>query len=340
MYGLSWFSFLSQLLRWGVYTSCFVKCTWGDASGRCNEVCLLCSVFPHGDYKGMLQEGARKCIVYLTTKEDVEEFYAIFTRVADQYFGIGPGLYCSAILAEDAKEDRADRLKKFSNATDFAVLLSIRILNEAIDLCACDSVFFASPCHSKITCVQRVCWSVRKDPSNPAKIAKVFVWSDVLEDTMDFVSSMKELDQDFSSKVQVISRRYCTASHHKVVQLATATADFVRFCIEVREYVRSSPGLARSPQQQAERYVAFVKQFGKHPSQQSNDSDERGCAIWAYNYRQALNGRNQCRVYAVVNAYLDAEVPGWNDLKVLAALKRAAELVEWVEASGRLPEHK
>ena len=81
--------------------------------------------------KGMLEYGARKCIVYLTTKEEVKEFYAVFTRVADQYFGIGPGLYCSAILADDAKEDRADRLNNFSQAADFAVLLSIKILNEA-----------------------------------------------------------------------------------------------------------------------------------------------------------------------------------------------------------------
>ena len=54
MYGLICFSFLRQLLRWEVYKSCFLKWAWGDAQhvvpGRCSEVCLLCSVFPHGDF--------------------------------------------------------------------------------------------------------------------------------------------------------------------------------------------------------------------------------------------------------------------------------------------------
>ena len=43
------------------------------------------------------------------------------------------------------------------------------------------------------------------------------------------------------------------------------------------------------------------------------------------------------RVCPKVNRYLDAEVPGWKDLKVLAALKKAEELVTWMETNHRLP---
>ena len=159
-----------------------------------------------------------------------------------------------------------------------------------------------------------------------------------MEDTLEFISAMKEVDMEFSSKVQVISRRYCKVDKQKAEELKSATAELVRFCIDVKEYVRKRlGGSIKSAQEQAETYVAFVKEFGKHPSQQSKDSNERSCATWAFNYRRALNGHNQCRVCPKVNRYLDAEVPGWKDLKVLAALNKAEELVTWMETNHRLP---
>lgn len=287
--------------------------------------------------KGMLQQGSRKAIVYLTTHEEVKDFHDVFTKVADEYFGIGPGLYCSAILSYDSKETRAARLKAFADAEDFAVLLSAQILDEAIDLPSCDSILFANPCRSKVKCVQRVCRSVRKDPMNPVKVAKVFVWSDTEGDTITFIGAMKEVDPNFHTKIEVISRRYGKIKKKTQKEVEAAGQTLVKCAVEVQEYKRTTDNREAKALENARKYASFVEECDRHPSQQSKNEDERSLAVWAFNYRRGVNGNNQCKVYTSVNSLMDAQAPGWNSLRVMKALESAREVLAFVEEHARFP---
>lgn len=53
--------------------------------------------------------------------------------------------------------------------------------------------------------------------------------------TAEFASSLKEIDPQFSTKIQVISRRYSKADAEKKEELEEATQQLVKCCVEVQE---------------------------------------------------------------------------------------------------------
>jgi len=83
-------------------------------------------------------------------------------------------------------------------------LISVEILNECIDIVECNSVFFSYECKSRIKIIQRMCRAIRKDNTNPYKIARVFIWCNEYNEITDIITNLKEFDYEFSlSKVNI-----------------------------------------------------------------------------------------------------------------------------------------
>ena len=155
---------------------------------------------------GMLETGACKCILYCSTIADCKAMMETLTDVCHNYHGLE--ILCEVITADTGSSQRELAIKTFtSSVARIAVIASVRILNEGIDMPACDSVCFMSTTCSEITAIQRMCRANRKDPANPNKIAQVFIFSPY-DECAGMLASLKHCDPLFETTIRMTSANY------------------------------------------------------------------------------------------------------------------------------------
>lgn len=160
---------------------------------------------------GMFQTGVRKCIGYFRTIDECKDFKEVFEKVMLKYHG----LKCRIDLINQAttKARRNKILAAFDDPKNMGIhlILSVRVLDEAVDLKQCDSEFISYTGDSvrDIRTVQRMMRGCRIDPNNPAKINNLFIWANVNDDkALRVFSLLKSMDPQFSGKIHTISSNY------------------------------------------------------------------------------------------------------------------------------------
>ncbi len=163
---------------------------------------------------GILDTGSRKCIVYLNSIEECNEFKICIDKIMNDYHGLP---YWTDIITSDISHNKRELiLKHFENETDgerpdiIKILLSIRILNEGVDIVKCDSIFIGNVGEhsSDIVTLQRICRANRLDKTNINKIANCFMWCDDWNKTINALQLFKENDYNFHKKIKVIGSNY------------------------------------------------------------------------------------------------------------------------------------
>ena len=187
---------------------------------------------------GMLQRGALKCIVYCATQQECHDFLETFGSVCRDFHGIDP--FTGVITAETPTAERSAVLAAFeSSEARIAVVTSVRILNEGIDVPECDSVLFLSSTTDPITAVQRMCRANRVVWWNPNKKSRVFVFSEK-EKMVETMASLHHNDPNFGSRMRMVSVDY-DAKHTKRVteaisrQLPALVAQVRVRCVTVEQ---------------------------------------------------------------------------------------------------------
>ena len=211
---------------------------------------------------GMLQTGSRRCIVYLRSKEECVAFEARFRQVCEEYHGMR--LWTDTMDHTIDKRRRTEILSAFqadSANHDLFVLMSIRILDEAVDIPRCDSEFitYVGSKTNDIRTVQRLQRGGRLDPRNPTKKNHLFLWADDWSLALNALSLMREEDTQFNKKIRMMSADYDTSQKagvrntvkiqteemEKYVSVNCVTADEVwnKKCDGLEEYVRTEKKL-------------------------------------------------------------------------------------------------
>jgi len=144
--------------------------------------------------RGMLETGSKKCIIYLRNQEEAIQMVTILNKLNEYYF---IDLYSESIISDNSSNSRNEILNKFSTFDGYAILCSVAILDECIDIPQCDSIFISYPSESKIRNIQRLSRANRKDKNNIHKISKVFLWCDEYNEISVFISQLKEFDESF-----------------------------------------------------------------------------------------------------------------------------------------------
>ena len=153
--------------------------------------------------RGMLETGAKKCILYTQTHQEAYDYVKTLTDM-NKYFEID--LSVDTILSDDTKNNRAAKIDKFTRFTGYCILINVQILNECIDIKECDSIFITYPSQSKIRNIQRICRANRKDPNNKQKISKIFLWMNEYDEIVDIITHLKEFDNSFMiDKIKIFS---------------------------------------------------------------------------------------------------------------------------------------
>ena len=147
--------------------------------------------------RGMMNNGSKRCIIYLQTQEECRKMNTILTDIGKNYFGLD--INSNYLISDLGREERKLVLKEFVSKEGYNFICSVDILNECVDIPECDSIFIAYPSKSKIRNIQRVCRANRKDKKNVDKVARIYVWADdYKDDLVDFIGHLKEYDESFT----------------------------------------------------------------------------------------------------------------------------------------------
>ena len=164
-----------------------------------NDLSIKCNFI----MRGMLETGARKCIMYARTHEEAENLKNILITMKE-YFSVD--LYVNTLLSKDNKPSRILKIDEFTNFDGFSILVNVEILNECIDIKSCDSVYITYCSISKIKNIQRICRANRIDTANPHKISKIFLWANEYDECTEIITHLKEFDNSFViQKVNIFS---------------------------------------------------------------------------------------------------------------------------------------
>lgn len=159
-------------------------------------------------FKCLTYHGSKKTIVYCKDKSDLDNLKKSLLKIKDYY--LIDDLFIDEITEstpfskfESKKGTRDYIINKFSTNQSKSILLSIKILDECIDIPSCDSVFLSYVSNSKIRTIQRICRSVRINKNNPFKISKIFFWCNSYEEILESISSLKEYDIELIKKINI-----------------------------------------------------------------------------------------------------------------------------------------
>ena len=214
---------------------------------------------------GMLKTGARRCIAYMRTQQECDEFMPILQDVFENYHGLS--VWTKKVTSSVPHGKRTELLDTFQQEDTeglFRVLTSVRILDEAVDLPKCDSVFISSVGEqsSDIRFFQRCQRSSTLDPHHPMKRNHIFLWADGWESCVNALQYLRESDPAFHKKMRCLNTRYDGGETKERITREKQETDTVRTwstvkCMTLEERMREK-GL---------QLIEWVEENGRVPKQ-------------------------------------------------------------------------
>ena len=153
-------------------------------------------------FKNILYYGLKKIILYLRCQTEVNEFI-IALNTLNRYYNVFYNI--DKITSTDNYINRREKLKIFEEDTiEVQIMLSIKILDECIDIPSCDSIFITYETPTKIRTIQRISRALRYKNN---KCATILLWCNLYDNLHTTLSSIKEYDPDLKHKINIINRK-------------------------------------------------------------------------------------------------------------------------------------
>ena len=284
---------------------------------------------------GMLKTGARRCIAYMRTQQECDEFMPILQDVFENYHGLS--VWTEKVTSSVSHRKRTEFLDTFQQEDTeglFRVLTSVRILDEAVDLPKCDSVFISSVGEqsSDIRFFQRCQRSSTIDPRHPMKRNHIFLWADGWESCVNALQYLRESDPAFHKKMRCLNTRYDGGETKERIAREKQETDTVRTwstvkCMTVEERMREKGLLL----------IGWVEEHGRVPKQ----SEEYG-KYWN-SIKQGISKavyRSLLSTYPILRADYEKTQMIKEEKKgqiQLSSQERGEQLIAWVETHRRIP---
>jgi superfamily II DNA or RNA helicase len=229
-------------------------------------------------YSCIANNGSRKCIIYCQDRQDMKMMMECMETLNEFYI---MDIEISSISCDDNFRKRKEKLYAFSNNNEkIQFLFNMRILNECIDIPACDSVYISYVPQNKITTVQRICRANRIDRMNPYKIANVYIWCDEYADILDTLSSIKEYDIMFQRKISVNEINFYNNRTTKDKELFEQDKKLVSdYVIGITEF-KDTNWYDRLNQ-----LIEYIEKHNKLPSRCNKNNEIHTLGAWVHNQK-------------------------------------------------------
>ena len=164
--------------------------------------------------KSIYEQHSHHLLVYSNSKEHAQKIIQFIRAFLSEEYFVIPGLYCSDYHSEMKSDIQSNILEDFESST-FGIISCVYCLGEGWDFPKLDGEVFAENMTSNIRIVQSALRAIRKDKSNPNKIAKIILpvlnRDDWLENTQnpdlkkvsEVIYQMGLEDETISQKIKV-----------------------------------------------------------------------------------------------------------------------------------------
>jgi sulfur relay (sulfurtransferase) DsrC/TusE family protein len=281
----------------------------------------------------MLKTGSRRCISYLGRQEDCDRFMEVVAQIFETYHGLT--IWTGKIDSTISKTNRRQVLEAFQTGQDdvYHILTSVRILDEAVDIPRCDSVFITNVGEhsSDIRMMQRSQRSSTKDPKNLSKHNNIILWADGWEKCVGALDLLREADPEFHKKVRIADCNYDKSGDGvRVKEIDAQRLEFAKW--EGMECLTVLEKHALVIQQLQE----FYEMYKEVPEQRGQRPNERTLAIW-------IGERRKTKKKGALSTTLEAKIlmlPWWSwDPITDAHNKKIEELKSFYEIYNEAPKH-
>ena len=219
----------------------------------------------------LLKNGSRKCIIYGIDNSEINSMMMAMDCLNDHYC---MDFEMDKINAFNNAESRQRILDKFQYKNDkIQLLFSIRILDECIDVPACDSIFITYPSQSKIRTIQRLSRCIRTDKMNRFKVGNIFIWCNQYDDILSTLSGLKEYDSVFRDKIKVSAMDFYEKSERNMLVIKDIES-MKEYLIGAKEFK------CVSWKEKLDLLEKFLEKYGKRPSTIAKDGNEKSLGNW------------------------------------------------------------
>lgn len=238
---------------------------------------------------GMLDTGSRRCIVYMNSQEECGIFEKVFKKVCKHYHGLT--VWSGTIISHTTSIERENIKHEFQyhNRHNLHIILSVRILDEAVDIPMCDSTFIASvgKYSSDIRLVQRMCRGSRLYPNGLKKINHLFLWCTDLQKNMNIFTLLRDEDINFHKKIKVLGTDYKGQDNQDIKN------DLFEKNQKTISYIQNGyVSMDERFRQRIEAYKKFQEDNKIEPKNNSEDMAERSLGMWRCGVRKNFkNGK-------------------------------------------------
>jgi len=235
-------------------------------------------------YSCIANNGSRKCIVYCKDTADMNSMMEGMKTLNDFYI-MDIDMY--SISCENSEKERKNVLQSFTNNNEkIQLLFNIRILNECIDIPACDSIYISYAPKNKITTIQRISRAIRTDENNPYKIANVYIWCEAYEEILETLSSIKEYDIMFNSKIKINAVDFYNIKEDNIIKLVENDEILVsNYIIGIKEFKQYSW------EEKLKLVKSYIETNDKLPSQQDKNKEIKQLGWWISTQKKNYNNK-------------------------------------------------
>ena len=283
----------------------------------------------------MLKTGSRRCIAYLGRQEDCDLFIEVVTQIFEIYHGLT--IWTGKIDSTISKIKRKGVIEEFQTGQGdvYHVLTSVRILDEAVDIPRCDSVFITNVGEhsSDIRMMQRSQRSSTKDPKNPSKHNNIILWADGWEKCVGALDLLREADPEFHKKVRIADCNYDRSGE-------SARIDSVKK--EEIEFAKwDNMKCLTSEEKQLliiEQLYSFHEKYKETPTEYGNRENEKQLYLWINNRRQ---DKKKGRLSLKMEISINTRLPWFSwDIRLDRHIKMITELIIFYEKYKELPKQR
>jgi len=243
--------------------------------------------------------GKMKCIIYFQNYKEIDAFIKCFNLLNDYYYFYEYTI--DSIKSKDSSDERIKKINIFTNNTNHSFLCCVRILNEAIDIKKCNSIYITYTSKSKISSVQRMARAMRLDDENPNKKANIILWCDKISDMLEYISSIKEIDLNFNEKIRCIKFNREFNRNDKEIS-KQYVSKYEKFIIGVSEY------RGVSWYNNLDNVIEYIKRTGEKPLMSSHIINIKKLGTWIYHqnnfYKKQLYMMKQPEIYNKFSEFL------------------------------------
>jgi len=227
-------------------------------------------------------QGNLKVIVYVRTHEEIDTFISEFNKI-NKYYAYDVDI--NKITCNDSYTNRTKILDDFSKSNKINILLSVHILDEAIDIPSCNSIYMTYVSSSKIKNIQRMSRAMRYQNN---KIAKIFLFCKDIDESISYISSIREYDTDFIKKINYLDVSENIKNKKERLQISNKNVEKNKIKILGIKLYRSD-----NWNKMLEKVKKYIDEHNKRPSSNHTNIEIKKLGRWIDTQLKNYKDKNQ-----------------------------------------------